>query len=406
MKNMKTILSILLAIFIGQIVQAGTVTGTVLYQGDSTRPINSVIVTLKDANNNLFATTTTGPDGVYLFTDVPTGTYNIRGIKDAPGGGVTMMDATLVLFHILGFYPFDDIQSLAADVTGNKVINTADYLLIVKHIVRNTPFPVGEWVFLNETIQVNDLKGSGPGGLTGSSAGDVGGVFVPGTRGLEAYPVASAGVLNAAGEESVKVSLKSNEVLELTSAGLLINYPSNLINIESVEFPGNDFEYFIEGNQIRIAWIDPSGNPLSLSAGQELVTLNCRTTSNFTAGMKAQFTLDGNTSLVNTALNEIKDAKLQIPSIEYALPSLRLSNYPNPFAVTTTLSFYLPESGSVSFSIFDQNGRMVKEIKAGEMTEGNNTYILEGSGLTPGSYYCKLNLNGKKAETIRILKTY
>ncbi len=401
---MKTLLSILLTIFICQISQAGIVSGTALYQGDSLRPINNAIVILKDGSNNFFATYVTGPDGYYEFLNVPTGTYNIKGTKDAPGVGVTMLDATLVLLHIFGFYPFNDIQKLAADVNGDRKINMADYKLIVKHILRNTPFPIGDWVFLDETIIVTDLKGSNPGGLTGSSSGDVGGVFVPGTKGLEAYPTANAGTVKVSGNEPFTVSVTTTEDLSMSGTGLIINFPSEIVSVQSVDFPMAGYEYVIDGNQVRVVWSDPKGSLFNLKSGSDLVTLHCTTKDNFTAGMSANFTLDGSSSFISNSYTEIKDAKLQVPTIEYTMPSLRLSNYPNPFNASTTLAYYLPKSGLVTISLFDQNGRIVKEIKLGELAEGYQSYILEGSGLPSGSYFCKLNLSGNKTETIRILK--
>jgi hypothetical protein len=402
---MKTLLTLLLAIFIGQIVQAGTVSGNVLYQGDSTNPINNVVVTLREIGTTTTTTFVTGPDGFYEFQNVASGTYQILGIKDAPGVGVTMLDATMVLFHILGALPFNDIQTLAADVTGDKLIKMNDFTLIVKHIAFHTPFPVGDWVFLNEIITVNDFKASNPGGLTGSSSGDVGGSFVPGTRDLEAYPIANAGKVEVSSDEPVTVSIKTNEDLSLLASGLIINYPSGILQIESVEFPADGYEYVIEGNQLRVLWSNESGQPINIPAGSNLVTIHAVTTSSFTEGMSVNLSLNGSTSLVNNDLTEIKSAKLEAPTIEYSKPSLRLSNYPNPFATTTTLNYFLPESGAVTVGLYDQNGRLIKEYKLGELAEGYHTYTLEGSGLTPGNYYCKLNLSGVNTETIRLLKT-
>lgn len=402
---MKNLLSIMLAIFIGQIVQAGTVSGTCLYHGDSTRPINQAVVTLKNLESNQISTYITGPDGTYLFTNVPAGTYQIIGTKNSPGVGVNMIDATLVLFHIMGFYPFDEIQTLAADVTGNGTISLADYTLIVRHITRNTPFPVGEWVFLNEIIDVTDLKDSRPGGLTGSSSGDVGGVFVPGTRDLEAYPMAEAGALQVTANEPFTVCIQTNDALSLAGAGLFINYPAEMVTIESVEFPGEGFEYEIDGNQVSLTWNDMNGNTLNIDGGSSLITFHCTTKSSFAPGMNGKFSLNGNSCLVSNTLTEIKDAKLQAPTIEYTMPALKLSNYPNPFASSTTLAYYLPNSGNVNIAILDYNGRLIREYNLGELAQGYHTLTLEGSGMTPGSYFCKLSLAGSTPQTIRLLKT-
>lgn len=395
----------MLAIFIGQIVQAGTVSGTCLYHGDSTRPINQALVTLKNLESNQISTDITGPDGTYLFTNIQPGTYQIIGTKNSPGVGVNMVDATLVLFHILGFYPFDEIQTLAADVTGNGTISLADYNLIVRHIVRGTNFPIGDWVFLNEIIEVTDMKDSRPGGLTGSSSGDVGGVFVPGTRDLEAYPMAQSGIMQVTANEPFTVSIKTSEALNLAGAGLFINYPSEIVTIESIDFPASGFEYEILDNQISLVWNDMDGKAINLESGADLITFHCTTKASFTEGMNGKFSLNGNTSLISNTLTEIKDAKLQAPTIEYTMPALKLSNYPNPFAASTTLAYYLPNSGNVNIAILDYNGRLIREYNLGELAQGYHTLTIEGSGMTPGSYFCKLNLAGSTPQTIRLLKT-
>ncbi|NVO20053.1 MAG: T9SS type A sorting domain-containing protein [Bacteroidetes bacterium] len=402
---MKTLFTILLAVIFGQIVSAGTVSGVVLYQGDSTRPINSVTVALKGIDNSTIATYLTGPDGVYVFNDVPAGSYTLRGVKTLPGGGVTMLDATLVFLHILGFYPFDAIQSLAADVNGSGTITLTDYSMIMYHVLRHSPFPVGEWVFLTETFTVTDLKDSHPGGLTGSSAGDVGGVFVPGTRNLPAYPMTNAGTIKVSSEEPFNVSIKATQPMSISGTGLIINYPSDIVTIQSVEFPMSNFEYVIDGDQIRLIWNDPEGSNLNLKPGSELITIHCTANGNFTEGMKASFTLDGNTSIVSNTYTEITDAGLQAPTIEYTKPSLRLSNYPNPFGASTTLAYYLPRNGSVTLTLYDQSGQVVREYNQGEQTEGYHSMLVEGSGLTPGSYFCKISLSGSETQTIRLLKS-
>jgi hypothetical protein len=400
---MKTLLSILLALTIAQIASAGTVSGVVLYQGDSARPINNVVVSLRGIDNATIATFTTGPDGHYLFTNVPGGSYTLRGVKTSPGGGVSMLDATLVFLHILGFYPFNDIEALAADVNGSGNITLTDYSMIMYHVLRHTPFPVGEWVFLTETFTVTDLKDSHPGGLAGSSAGDVGGVFVPGTRNLGAYPMTNAGSIKVSADEPFNVSIKATQALSITGTGLIINYPSELVSIQSVDFPMTDYEYVVEGNQVRLIWNDPKGATLDLKEGSVLVTLHCIANSNFTEGMTANFTLDGNTSLVSKTYTEITDAGLQAPAIEYAKPSLRLSNYPNPFGSSTTLAYFLPADGSVTIALYDQSGRNVREYNQGEQNEGYHTLLIEGSGLTPGSYFCRIT-SGGNTQTIRLLK--
>ncbi len=400
---MKNLLIFLLVIAFSGAAWSATISGKVFYQGDSTRPVTNVIVLLKDVQNNSLATYTTGPTGYYQFLNVPAGTYSLKGTKQQPGGGVSILDATLVLLHVMGIYPFNDIQELAADVNGSGSVTLTDYMLIMNHILHNTPFPVGEWVFLSESITINNLKDSNPGGLVGSSSGDVGGVFVPGTRNLQAYPVALNGSMQVSRGQQFDVPLQTSAALSITGAGLIINVPSNLISVQSVDSPLSGFEYSIEGNQVRLVWNNATGTAEEIQGETALVTLHCIANTAFEEGMKTSFSLDGSTSLVDKNYTEIANAGLKIPLVECAKPSLTLSNYPNPFTSSTSLSYFLPEDGPVSVALFNQTGQKVSEYTPGNQVKGIHSLTIEGQGLNSGYYFCRVTVTGK-SESIRILK--
>lgn len=54
-------------------------------------------------------------------------------------------------------------------------------------------------------------------------------------------------------------------------------------------------------------------------------------------------------------------------------------NYPNPFNLTTTISFALPEVSEVTLAIFNTNGQLVQKLVAGEMNAGMHSFTWDAT---------------------------
>ncbi|HEY3293985.1 MAG TPA: T9SS type A sorting domain-containing protein [bacterium] len=67
-----------------------------------------------------------------------------------------------------------------------------------------------------------------------------------------------------------------------------------------------------------------------------------------------------------------------------------LSAFPNPFNPTTTLSFTLPAPSEVTLEVFDVLGRCVYQKELGRMSAGEQQYRFEGSELSSGVYFARL----------------
>lgn len=63
---------------------------------------------------------------------------------------------------------------------------------------------------------------------------------------------------------------------------------------------------------------------------------------------------------------------------------------PNPFCVSTTISFYLPEPSRVDLALFDAEGRTVRRTALGQLPSGLNAVMLSGEGLNTGTYFYEL----------------
>ncbi|HEY3295597.1 MAG TPA: T9SS type A sorting domain-containing protein [bacterium] len=78
---------------------------------------------------------------------------------------------------------------------------------------------------------------------------------------------------------------------------------------------------------------------------------------------------------------------------------------PNPFNLTTTLSYSLPEAGAVKITLFDVLGRSVKQMDFSSVPAGAHTAQLNAEGLSSGVYFVSLKAAGQTlTQKILLLK--
>jgi len=80
----------------------------------------------------------------------------------------------------------------------------------------------------------------------------------------------------------------------------------------------------------------------------------------------------------------------------------QLTNYPNPFAERTTISFYLPERAFVCIKIIGMFGNTYQNIVNENKYPGKYEIVFDASGLPQGIYYCQLMVNNQ-VSSIKLL---
>ncbi len=60
--------------------------------------------------------------------------------------------------------------------------------------------------------------------------------------------------------------------------------------------------------------------------------------------------------------------------------------YPNPFNTSTTITYYMPVSGSIRLRLYDILGRLIRTLAEGMETAGGHQITLNGSSLSSGTY--------------------
>ena len=80
-------------------------------------------------------------------------------------------------------------------------------------------------------------------------------------------------------------------------------------------------------------------------------------------------------------------------------------NYPNPFNPITIIPYELKESAETQISLYDLNGRFVKNLYKGIQTSGYHQFELNASDLSSGIYFVKMNVgNESMSRKITLLK--
>ncbi len=404
MKKNLTFLSFSLIVFFmlsGQTQAQTDVNGLVLYHFKPNKPIPSVNLSLTDISGVVVAITTTELNGSYTFPNVPYGTYTMSAQTSITAGGVTMGDAFLMFLHLCNLYTFTPIQELAADVDGDGNVTWNDYwTVVIGWFVQGYPFPTGNWTFENVTFTLTGTKTNVP-TMGGSSAGDVNGSFVPSTRDLS---VIETIYTTKQAEKDFSVEIYAKDVTEASAMGMVISYPSAMVDVIGVNCPVGETNMAIENGQIRLSWINQRNGSASINPDQPILTINARTNSLYN-GSDIKFVID--------PVSHFSDYKGEQISTRYTLPlitssgSLLASNYPNPFSGNTNITYCLPTDAKVNISLYNQQGQLVKVIEDAAVNAGTHNIVFESNGLEAGVYYYTLRTSGTNAinETKRMIIT-
>ena len=357
-----------------------TLTGEIItvYRNEG---INQVNVSLLRPGH-VFPTYVTGPDGRYTFEVALTGeeTTIIPEKNDRHKNGVSTLDLVKIQKHLLGLEPFNaPYQYIAADANNSQYVSAIDLIELRKLILgiyaelptnQSWRFVVKEYVFpdtletwsYSPSITFTDMLPANA-DFYGIKIGDVNGTANPGFTQLLPR------------ESLLPFELNTDQQFYLS--GDIINVPIRIssdqsltgfqftLNATGLEFirllPGaisiGEDNYALFNDRMTVSWFDE--NNVNLSPGDILFTIQLR--ANESGDLAHSLSIN----------SSITDAELYIDGEQTFVPQLRidqtggkneldiLSCSPNPWKEETTVSFYLPESDQVSFTLFDVSGREI-----------------------------------------------
>ncbi len=377
------IATIALLLLSSQLFADQPIKGKVIYHEDENNPIPSVTVKLFNNMNVHIATTVTNFNGMYIFPNMPYGTYYVEAqTTPIDAGGIELDDLTLMFQIIDEGYPATDIEMLAADVNGD---GSVDYDDTDEWMLNWDNGFEPEWVF-GERVPVNHngTKTNVP-TMGGSSSGDVNGTFVPTGR---SEIVAQVNYFAKAFSSNFSIEIFANDLVSASAMGLVIDYPST-VNVKDITSQVGDFNNLrIENNQIVITW---ASEAVLLDPSKPVVTINGSTNKNYNGG-DIRFK-------VNSKSHFVTNGKVFSP--EFKVPYLSVTGndnlshcYPNPANNQTTVYFNLPANTKAMLNVYSLNGTLVKTILNEEMTAGQHSVIIPVNDLREGVYFYSLTTNG------------
>jgi len=98
--------------------------------------------------------------------------------------------------------------------------------------------------------------------------------------------------------------------------------------------------------------------------------------------------------------NFVLEPQVSVENYELGITNYKLSNYPNPFNPTTTISFSITEESKIELSVYNIKGQKIKtllsdQISAGEYSITWNGKDDSGKKVSSGIYLYKLYVNDK-----------
>lgn len=395
-----------------------SLSGVVQYDNDILSPMSNTTVNLK-SGNTLIATTTTNASGMYSFSGIANGTYTLTGSSTKPWGGVNSTDALLIAKHFVGTNLLTGLPLLAADVDHSSYVNASDALWVMKRYVQIvTYFPAGDWVFGSHLVT---LTGSGifTDNLKALSFGDVNRSFIPELKTEPTVALAREGIQTVNMYEEFEVPLLTTMDMSVSAISMVINFPSELIEITDIAGPGGygnsitanheALLYFMNTGELRLSWY--SLTPASLTPGQPMITLKMRLLP-LASQLNAEL-LASRLNLLIDGISEIADEHgVSMMNVSLTTPKLVLNssdfflghNYPNPFNALSKVAYTIPGNAMVNLSIFNTMGETVVVLVNGQKEAGIHTVDINAAGLSAGVYYYKLEAKGSGSDFVQIRK--
>jgi subtilisin-like proprotein convertase family protein len=389
---------------------------------------------LPELNKNL----TTDLSGAFMFNQLPK-QYNYTVTASMSGevmAGVSTLDLVFMQRHILGM---DNLltpyQIIAADIDNNAKVTAADLVALRKVILGITnefpnnqkswrllaghqtfpnpslPFPFNEQYVYNQltTNKVNQ-------NFIAVKIGDVNNSIVMNANeeGTEArtknvlsleVPAVSAEI-----NDMVEVPFYAADFDDIFGYQFTLKFDPEVVTFERIKSgalnitEGNFGSNRADAGILTTSW--SSETAVSRSSDEVLFTLVFRSNKNMVnsqlLAVSSEITPAAAFNDLNTAMNVQLGVRTQ--ATQTANDGFELyQNTPNPFNENTSISFRIPEAGSVKLNVYDLSGKLVKNFNGYYEAGMNDVQIRKSDVGTSGVYYYKVEYGNHSSTRKMIL---
>ena len=400
-------------------VSASVISGNITDEGLSA--VANVPVRALDMSSGTILTTNTDDDGNYAFDNlIANNNYEVSPeLEGYTMAGISTLDLVLIQQHILNIRPFESpYKWLAADVNNSNSISAVDLVVLRqlilgirtqlpedswKFVDRDYEFDMnqGPWTYLDHIMVYDALPLESDKNFIALKVGDVTG---------EAFTALALGEVDPRSTKVVEVrpERRNNHVRyhfatsgmeDVIGLQMAITLPegthlgaigSNILNL-------GDDHFGVVGDELRISWSASEG---VTADEEELFFIDLQVTGDEipTLALSHDFV---SAEIYDETLERSAIAFKQIDGDQYTGFEL-LQNQPNPFTDETTITFNLPENGTVEFRVTDLNGQTVHNQSAYFRKGANQIRIDSGALGGSGIYYYTLTTATDK-KTMRMI---
>ncbi len=413
--------------------------------------IDNVIVILKNfPSGTELARDTSDAAGNFLFPSVPVGTYMLSYDKYTTdtmqtGNDINVIDVALVKYLVGSDTTVDPSRNFstlykkAANVDNNAFLNAIDFARMKAKILspynpaRN--FPKGNWVAIDTIISTTNsdlniiLKTICYGDFNASST-----KYLDSLTNWNMAKTTSRNIISTADDyvttvnpEYFEVPLKiSHDINDFSALGLELNYQANNYKLISATMPkaankcqslrinptldeiiadDNDLLVTDENGVIRVVYA--TTNHFDVASDEQILVLGFRSLNEIKPGA-LEFNLSGTGTIANKYGEEDDDAYLTMPKIfvqgNEAEAGFDFTGYPNPFNGEASLSYTIPENGTVTLNVYNALGERICEPVNEMQMSGQHTVTFSSKDLPAGMYTFRLEFNGADESKCFVIK--
>ena len=382
------------------------VAGLITTEADE--PVEGVEVSISGAMSESMNTTNTGS---YEFDQIPMNhDYSVFPNKDVdPLNGVTTFDLILITKHILNVDRLDSpYQMIAADVNKSGTISTLDLIHLRKlilHVDRefrnNTswrfikadytfPDPSDPWKEdFPEILNLNDLeKDMMTGDFIGVKIGDVNYSaigYVRNAQGTFAFDLEETSMQTGGMYE---LTFRASDLDKLQGYQMALQWDTDAVELSDIRYALAQEEHFgfryLDEGVLLNSWDGEA------SADEELFTLVFQANADVRLSEVLKVQSRYLQSEAYGLNGETLDIDLTFGGLAVEKRFHLYQNAPNPFSNETVIGFELPETASVTLTVFDASGRVLYLLN-GDYAGGYNAVTINRDNLpASGVLYYRL----------------
>ena len=380
-----------------------------------------VFVDVIDPTGIIIASGLVDVNGFYQIDNIPDGTYGLQMETNRipPSSSSNSTDAQAIQLAFIGTLPLvSQMHQIAGDVNESGVVNSSDGLQVRQKFVgllqdytSSVDGDTLRWAFSTDT-----LAGATPILITGVDAqydatgivyGDVNTSYIPIAKIKEP-------TVNMIHKNSLIVDSYSdftlpiiiNHSLQTGAVSLVFNYDNQLLDVLEVSMRDSEIDkdliYKVSGNEIRVSWMNT--NTLHFSKEDAVVNIRFKA-KDLTGVNNIDFTLNNQLSeFAGSMAQVINSVILVAPQLRTIKDNLMLTNYPNPFNVSTQIEYYLPEEGQVHLGVYNIKGELVELLVNEQKNSGAHSVLFENNKLSAGMYLYKIIFVGSNNESYNLAK--